>query len=253
MNADRLQAASADDHALARILARSTGELLMSLRRVATLDGRPLGQAGDRIAQAHLDAALRMHRPDDGVLSEEAADDRSRLRKRRVWVIDPLDGTREFSEGRPDWAVHVALVLDGEPTAAAISLPALDEVWCTRARTALAPAPAGPPRIVVSRSRPPAIAERVARILGATLVPMGSAGAKFAALMRGEASAYVHDGGMNEWDSCAPAAVAASMGLRVVRLDGSPMRYNRADPSLPDFVACRPELAGRLDEAIRAA
>ncbi|MDT5010281.1 MAG: 3(2), 5-bisphosphate nucleotidase, partial [Mycobacterium sp.] len=104
------------------------------------------------------------------------------------------------------------------------------------------PAPATP-RIVVSRTRPPAIALDVRDHLNGTLVEMGSAGAKVASVVQGIADVYVHAGGQYEWDNAAPVAVARAAGLYASRIDGSPLEYNQRDPLLPDIVICRPELA----------
>jgi 3'(2'), 5'-bisphosphate nucleotidase len=187
--------------------------------------------------------ALAEARPDDAVLSEEGADDPIRLRSRRVWIVDPLDGTREFSElDREDWAVHVALWEDGELIAGAVALPAQNITLATPVVPAPPPAPAAP-RIVVSRTRPPAVALQVRDALGGVLVEMGSAGAKVAAVVQGLADVYVHAGGQYEWDSAAPVAVARAAGLHTSRIDGSPLQYNRPDPLLPDVVVCRPEYA----------
>jgi 3'(2'), 5'-bisphosphate nucleotidase len=255
-------AATADDHALAARLATEAGDLLVDLRARAVteagasgrpVDGRALGAEGDRRAQELLAAGLAAARPGDAVLSEEAVDDPGRLSARRVWIVDPLDGTREFGEvPRRDWAVHVALVIDGVPAAGAVALPARG----TTLATDPAPAPPtrrdGPPRIVVSRSRPPAEAAAIAEALGGVLVPLGSAGAKAAAVVLGEVDVYPHSGGQYEWDSAAPVAVAAAAGLHVSRLDGSPLAYNRPDPYLPDLLVCRPELAGAVIAAASA-
>ena len=193
--------------------------------------------------------ALAAARPDDAVLSEEGADDPIRLRSQRVWIVDPLDGTREFSElDRDDWAVHVALWEDGELIAGAVALPAQGITLATPAVSPPPPAPSAP-RIVVSRTRPPAVALQVRDALGGVLVEMGSAGAKVAAVIQGRADVYVHAGGQYEWDSAAPVAVARAAGLHTSRVDGSPLQYNRPDPLLPDVVVCRPELA----EAVLAA
>jgi 3'(2'), 5'-bisphosphate nucleotidase len=240
--------ATADDAALAARLAETAGRLLLALRAGGELEGRALGDAGDAIAHQFLTRALAQLRPDDAVLSEEAAADPARLDRRRVWIIDPLDGTREYAEGRPDWAVHVGLAVDGVACAGAVCQPDLDAILAAPGAVC-APCP-GPLRIMVSRSRPPEAASRAAERLGATLAPMGSAGAKTMAVLRGQAQAYVHAGGQYEWDSCAPAAVAAAAGLHVSRLDGSPLVYNQADPWLPDLVVCRPELKDRLLAAL---
>ncbi|WP_047249057.1 3'(2'),5'-bisphosphate nucleotidase CysQ [Chromobacterium subtsugae] len=244
-----------NDHQLAADIAAQAAELLNQLRQGNTAGDKALGALGDAKSDALIAHLLRQARPDDGLLSEESAPDDARLRLRRVWVIDPLDGTREYSErerDRSDWAVHVALTEDGLPTACAVALPALGQLFSTAA-PALASAPPGPIRILVSRSRPPAIAERVAAMLDAELAPMGSAGAKAMAVLRGEAHAYLHSGGQYEWDSCAPVGVALAAGLHASRLDGSPCRYNQPDPFMPDLLICRRELAPALLDAIARA
>ncbi|TWP46994.1 3'(2'),5'-bisphosphate nucleotidase CysQ [Lentzea tibetensis] len=224
------------DGALATRLATEAGRLLMKVR------GSGDGPAGDQAAQVFLAAQLNAHRADDAVLSEEAPDDPRRLAAERVWIIDPLDGTREFAErGRVDWAVHVALWQRGVLTAGAVALPALGRTFDAEAPEQVSPR--GKVRLVVSRTRPPAFAERLAAAVHGELVPMGSAGAKAMAVVRGTADAYVHAGGMYEWDSAAPVAVARAAGLHTSRIDGSPLVYNRPDPWLPDLLICRPELA----------
>ena len=237
----------ADDHRLAADLARRAGELLVELRARLARSGAPAAVVraeGDRQAHELLATELAAARPADAVLSEEGVDSTSRLDAERVWVVDPLDGTREFSEpGRTDWAVHVALVIDERPVAGAVALPALGLTLSTADPPPLPVARAEPPRLVVSRSRPPQQALNVAAALGAEVAPLGSAGAKAMAVVRGEADVYVHAGGQFEWDSCAPAAVAAAAGCSVSRLDGTDLRYNQPDPYLPDLVICRPELA----------
>ena len=195
---------------------------------------------------------LAQLRPDDAVLSEEGADDQRRISRARVWIVDPLDGTREYGEPpRSDWAVHVALVVDGTPAVGAVALPAQGRVLSTGAPPRL-PQAVSPPRLVVSRTRPPAWTGDVAAILGATLVPMGSAGAKIAAVVSGDAEVYVHGGGQYEWDSAAPVAVARAAGLHTSRLDGSSLRYNQPNPWLPDLVVCHPTLAADVLAAVRA-
>lgn len=239
----------ADDHALAERLAEAAGSLLLRLRSEAPVEGKALGKLGDSVANAFLMGALRELRPEDGILSEEEAADPARLSKSRVWIIDPLDGTREYSEGRPDWAVHVALCVDGHPTAAAVAVPGLGETYSTAKPAPLALCENR--HVLVSRTRPPAEAEAVAASLGAALQGMGSAGAKSMAVARGEALAYVHSGGQYEWDSCAPVGVARALGLHVSRLDGSAPFYNQADPYMPDLLVCRPELADEILAAVR--
>ncbi|WP_242605791.1 3'(2'),5'-bisphosphate nucleotidase CysQ [Frankia sp. Cppng1_Ct_nod] len=229
-------------------MATDAGLLLLRVRaQVGFADPAVLRNAGDARSQVLLADALARYRPHDSVLSEEAADDPARLTARRVWIIDPLDGTREFAEaGRSDWAVHVALWQDGELTAGALALPAQGVTLATGAPLPERPAHAGGPRLVASRTRAPAVVGVVAEALGGTVLPIGSAGAKVAAVVRGEADAYVHAGGQYEWDSAAPVAVARAAGLHTSRLDGSALLYNRPDPLLPDLLVCRPELAGPI-------
>lgn len=236
------------DHELAARLATEAGELLLGVRaELADATAAERKDAGDKRAHAFLMTALAAERPNDAVLSEEATEEEkvnsTRLSADRVWIVDPLDGTREFGElGREDWAVHVALWQSGELVAGAVALPAQGVTLATP-DVAAPHASTGAPRIIVSRTRPPAIALAVREALNGTLVEMGSAGAKVAAVVQGVADAYVHAGGQYEWDSAAPVAVARAAGLFTSRLDGSPLRYNRADVLLPDLIVCRPELA----------
>lgn len=246
-----------NDHELAAAIAKRAGELLLEVRAAAEAEGvdeKTTKSRGDLMSNDLILAELARERPDDAVLSEESKDDPVRLTAERVWIVDPLDGTREFSEfGRSDWAVHVALVSAGTPIAAAVALPALGTVLSTANPPSLAPAHSGAPRLMVSRTRPPRITAYLAGVLEAELVPMGSAGAKTMAVVRGEADVYAHGGGQYEWDSAAPVGVAAAAGLHVSRLDGSPLVYNQPDPYLPDLLVCRPEMAAAVLAAIAAA
>ena len=230
------------DAELARAIATRAGEALLALRRDGELTGRALGDEGDRAANAVICSALAEARPDDAILSEERTDEGTRLTRERVWIVDPLDGTREYSEDRDDWAVHIGLAINGRASIGAVALPARGLILSSDTPLPL-PAPSQPPRMVVSRTRPPREAVAVAERLGAVSVPMGSAGAKAMAVVLGEAEIYLHAGGQYEWDNCAPAAVAAAAGLHVSRIDGSPLVYNRPDVSLPDLLICRRELA----------
>ena len=232
-----------NDHQLAHELAISAGALLLKLRSTG-LEGKELKDAGDQAAHLHLMSELARHRPDDGVLSEEGAADPARLTMQRVWIVDPLDGTREYSEPpRDDWAVHVALCVDGVATVGTVAMPARGVTLSTGHPLPVLDPHHGPPRLAVSRTRPTEHAQRLAETLGGTLVPMGSAGVKAMAVVLGEVEIYAHSGGQYEWDSAAPVAVAAAAGLHVSRLDGSPLVYNRENPYLPDLLICRPELA----------
>jgi 3'(2'), 5'-bisphosphate nucleotidase len=235
------------DAALAAHLAAGAGRLLIAVRENSGLSGKALGIAGDAAANRFLCDAIRTARPGDGLLSEEEKDDTRRCAQSRVWIVDPVDGTREFAEGRADWAVHVALAVDGVAVLGAVALPGLSgEVVLRSDRPAPLPAMAARPRFLVSRTRPAPEAEAVAAALGGELVPMGSAGAKAMAVVRGQGEVYLHSGGQYEWDSCAPAAVALAHGLHASRIDGSPLIYNRADTYMPDLLICRPEWAERV-------
>ena len=242
-----------DDDRLAADLAAEAGRRLLALRAAGGAADE-LRRAGDRSSHEFLAAELARQRPGDAVLSEEGADDLARLSADRVWIVDPLDGTREFGEpGRTDWAVHVALWERGELTAGAVALPAQDKVLSTAVLAhggATRPDRPGTLRLLVSRTRPPEFMTRLARKLDAELVPMGSAGAKAAAVICGDAEAYVHSGGQYEWDSAAPVAVAVASGLHASRIDGSKLSYNQAKPSLPDILICQAALADPLLEAI---
>jgi 3'(2'), 5'-bisphosphate nucleotidase len=242
------------DHALAAKAATGAGELLVALREELFSSGQHpslMGDIGDRQAHVFLLDLLRREAPGDAVLSEEGRDDLTRLRAERVWIIDPVDGTREFSEpGRTDWAVHVALTIGGVAVAGAVALPARQLTLATDPPPPARPPYDGEPRILVSRTRPPFQAQLIQESLGGRLVPMGSAGAKSMAVVLGEADVYAHAGGQYEWDNAAPAAVAEAAGLHVSRLDGSPLRYNQADPWLPDLLICRPDLAHAVLDAL---
>ena len=301
---------SDDDHALARDLAAEAGRRLLELR---ARGGEPdlLRKAGDRLSHEFLTAALADRRPGDVVLSEEGADDPARLTASRVWIVDPLDGTREFGDpGRTDWAVHVALWErtgsagsggSGDLTAGAVALPAQGQVLSTApaepAQCSIGPVITSPMfhragdapqgggaggdeeadgsggaagvdgrdageaagtrggdgrvRIVVSRTRAPGFVRNISDLIDAELVPLGSAGAKVAAVVCGEADAYVHAGGFYEWDTAAPVAVARAAGYHASRIDGSALAYNQANLLMPDILVCRPALAGTLLQAIR--
>lgn len=233
-----------DDATLAYRLAVGTSEILKGIRCVGLLDREALGRAGDDLAQDWIGRILAEHRPLDGFLSEELADDKERLSKERVWIVDPLDGTKEFADGRQDWAVHIALVENGIPTHAAVGLPDLGHVFHTDDVKAVR----GPRsyRITVSHNRKPLVADTIADELDSSLMPMGSAGAKAMHVLLGDADAYVHAGGQYEWDSAAPTAVCKAAGLHCSRLDGSELSYNHEDTYLPDLLICRPELADSI-------
>jgi 3'(2'), 5'-bisphosphate nucleotidase len=230
-----------DDAQLAEELAERAGALLLELRA-----GGADGKTGDKESDRFLLAELAARRPGDAVLSEESPDPAARHTAERVWIVDPLDGTREFGEaGRPDWAVHVALWVSGELACGAVALPAIGALRSSRTPVA-PPARDAVRRIAVSRTRPPAWAYPVAEELGAELVGMGSAGAKVDAVLRGEVDAYFHDGGQYEWDSAAPVAVAHAAGLHASHVDGLPLRYNQPDPWSPDLLVCDAGVAGRV-------
>ncbi|MBU6207093.1 MAG: 3'(2'),5'-bisphosphate nucleotidase CysQ [Alphaproteobacteria bacterium] len=233
------------DADLAAHLATVAGQLLLTVRESGLLSLKALGKAGDQTANQFLVHALKEQRPDDGLLSEEEKDNDARLTKSRVWIIDPLDGTREYGEGREDWAVHVALAVDGVAKVGAVALPGLGITLRADQPQPLSPANT-PPKMLVSRTRPAREALAIAEKIGAALLPMGSAGAKAMAVVLGQADIYLHTGGQYEWDSCAPVAVAAAHCLHVSRADGAPLVYNQRDTYMPDLLICRPEWAARV-------
>lgn len=242
---------SMTDADLAAHLATVAGQLLLTVRDSDLIDGKALGKAGDQTANQFLIHAIAAQRPDDGLLSEESKDTDERLSKSRVWIIDPVDGTREYGENRTDWAVHVALAVDGVPVIGAVALPGLNLTLRSDQPIAL-PKGNTSPKMLVSRTRPAAEAVAVAEKIGAELLPMGSAGAKAMAVVRGEADIYLHTGGQYEWDSCAPVAVAAAYGLHVSRADGAPLIYNQRNVYMPDLLICRKEWAEQTLNAYRS-
>jgi 3'(2'), 5'-bisphosphate nucleotidase len=242
---------AADDHRLAAWSATIAGERLEALRGQG-LEGRELKDAGDQLGHAILMRLLADYRPDDAVLSEEGKDDLARLSSRRVWIVDPLDGTREFSEPpRDDWAIHVALWQDGDLVAGAVAQPGMATTFSTADPPTVRLRAEGPPRIAVSRTRPPAFVEALTHRIGAELVPMGSAGAKVISVVRDVTDIYVHAGGQYEWDSAAPVVVARAVGLHTSRADGAPLAYNQEDVWLPDLLVCRPEFADQVSAFVR--
>jgi len=242
---------SMNDAQLAAHLAEVAGRLLLEVRASGMLSLKALGKAGDATANQFLVHALKEQRPDDGLLSEEEKDNAERLAKSRVWIVDPVDGTREYGEERADWAVHVGLAIDGVASVGAVALPGAGVVLRTDQPVAVPDAP-HKLRMLVSRTRPAAEAVAVAEAIGAELIGMGSAGAKAMAVVRGEADIYLHSGGQYEWDSCAPVAVALAHGLHCSRIDGSPLVYNQADVYMPDLLICRKQHAAEvLDQVVR--
>lgn len=244
--------ADIDDTELAARAADAAGQMLMHLRKDTLLTGSALGATGDLLANHLILAAIRHLRPEDAILSEESPDGAERLGRSRVWIVDPLDGTREYAEGREDWAVHVALAIDGAPAVGAVALPARSRLYRSDDPPVSAAEPQRAPILLVSRTRPPPEAGALAAALGAELRELGSAGAKAMAVVSGEAEIYFHAGGQHEWDNCAPVAVARGAGLHFSRRDGSAILYNQACPLVPDLLICRREWAGRALEALRA-
>ena len=239
------------DGDLAAHLAHVAGKILIEVRESGMFEGKSLGKAGDQTANQFLVHALRQQRAEDGLLSEEEKDNAERLAKERVWIVDPVDGTREYGEERTDWAVHVGMAVNGEPVLGAVALPGLDVVLRSDQPGEVPPAPETL-RMVVSRTRPAKEATGVCEAIGGELVPMGSAGAKAMAILRGEADIYLHSGGQYEWDSMAPAAVALGWGLHASRIDGSPLVYNQQDVYMPDLLICRKEHAAMVLEKVKA-
>jgi len=238
---------SETDQQLASRVATEAGAMLVELRDDLVAEGIhywDLKDEGDVAGHRYIMSALTAARPDDVILSEEAADNRRRLSAKRVWIIDPIDGTNEFAEHpRHDWAIHIALWESGELTAASVALPTLGITFDANPAAVVPPSTRAKPLLVTSRSRNPYCAVMVANALGCDVVRLGSAGAKAMAVVMGEADIYVHDGGMYQWDSAAPSAVAKAAGLHVSRIDGSPLKYNQESLWLPDFLVCRTEFA----------
>jgi 3'(2'), 5'-bisphosphate nucleotidase len=241
----------ADDHQLSAWLATVAGVRLEALRTEG-LEGKELKDAGDQLGHSILMQLLATYRPADAVLSEEGKDDKVRLTRNRVWIVDPLDGTREYSEPpRDDWAIHVALWEDGDLVAGAVAQPGMDTTFSTADPPVVSPRTSSRPRIAVSRTRPPAFVEVLAGEIDAELVPMGSAGAKVISVVRDVSDIYVHAGGQYEWDSAAPVVVARAAGLHTSRADGKTLAYNQEDVWLPDLLVCRPELAETVSSFVR--
>ncbi|WP_035008842.1 3'(2'),5'-bisphosphate nucleotidase CysQ [Corynebacterium jeikeium] len=236
--------AELNDATLAQRLAQGTGEILKGVRNVGLLRGTELGKAGDALAQDWIARSLIQHRPNDAMLSEEAEDDLTRLDNDRVWIIDPLDGTREYAGGRQDWAVHIALVENGKIIEAAVGMPDLGRVFSSSEVRAVEGARTN--RLVISQNTTPAIAEFIAEDLGMELVTMGSCGAKAVSVILGDNDAYVHAGGQYEWDNAAPVGIAQAAGLHTSRLDGTDLCYNCESPYLPDLVISRPDMADEI-------
>ncbi|KAB1501397.1 3'(2'),5'-bisphosphate nucleotidase CysQ [Corynebacterium sp. 320] len=236
--------AEVDDATLALRLALGTGEILKGVRNVGLLRDDVLGKAGDATAQGWIARCLEQHRPDDAVLSEEAPDDGSRLVKDRVWIIDPLDGTREYGSGRQDWAVHIALAEKGVITQAAVGMPDLGRVFHSNDIRAVGGKPTN--RLVISQNSSPEIGTFIAEETGMELVHMGSCGAKTVSVILGDNDAYIHAGGQYVWDNAAPVGLAQAAGLHTSRLDGSPVDYGAEDTYLPDLLICRPDIADKL-------
>lgn len=233
-----------DDDDLAYFLATGIGDIVRGTRAGGLLHGRSLARVANDVAQDWTDEVLSVHRPDDGTLSEGVSDDLARLDKSRVWIIDVIDGTKEFSTGRSDWSVHVALVVDGRPSLASVGLPDAGRVFRSDQVDHVDGTPSG--TMVISRNNPPEGVREVADTLGLTPRPMGSAGAKMLSVLLGDADVYVHAGGQHEWDQAAPVGVALAAGLHASRIDGSPIEFNKADTYSPDILVCRPELAEKV-------
>ncbi|MCG7268014.1 3'(2'),5'-bisphosphate nucleotidase CysQ [Corynebacterium sp. ACRQJ] len=236
--------AELNDATLAQRLAQGTGEILKGVRNVGLLRGTELGKAGDALAQDWIARSLVQHRPNDAMLSEEAEDDLARLDNSRVWIIDPLDGTREYAGGRQDWAVHIALVENGKIVESAVGMPDLGRVFSSSEVRAVEGSRTN--RLVISQNTTPAIAEFIAEDLGLELVTMGSCGAKAVSVILGDNDAYVHAGGQYEWDNAAPVGIAQAAGLHTSRLDGTELCYNCESPYLPDLVISRPDMADEI-------
>ncbi len=255
------------DLAFAIEAARAAGQRAMLLREAGRWEGKTLADVGDNACDGFLQGFIQGRYPEDGILSEETVDSPERLAHQRAWIVDPLDGTKEYSQLRDDWAVHVALTVAGACALAAVALPSQDRVlWGValegRERHGLdgagtllsgdSPA-ANPPRVAISRSHTPPWVEKFVAGLGGETRPAGSAGNKVAMLLTGEADVYVHKVGLKEWDTCAPETVARSLGWHVCKLGGDAHVYNRPDPKNHELVVCRPAAREGVLAALAAA
>jgi len=246
-------------------VAQQAGERAVGLRKEERWEGKMLADVGDQACDGYLQGTLFGRYTDDGVLSEETKDSPERLSKERTWIIDPLDGTKEYSQLREDWAVHVALTVNNECALAAVALPAQDRtLWAVNldgdCRAGLVGGgelakgeSASPelPRIACSRSHTPPWMERFHEAMGSgELVRAGSVGNKVSLLLLGQADLYVHKVGLKEWDTCAPETVARALGWTVCKLRGDEHRYNQPDPVNHELVICRPAWKDRVVEAL---
>jgi 3'(2'), 5'-bisphosphate nucleotidase len=255
-----------EDLALARDLAARTGARAIDLARRGRWSGRTLAELGDNAADGFLCGWLAAVRPNDAILSEETTDSRARLTAERVWIVDPIDGSKEYGSGGNEWAVQVALWVRGRLALGALALsgdgPVLagicgdsddtlgGEATPVRGTT---PEPSRP-RIIVSKNHTPKWAPDFAERLGGTIVTASGVGYKVARVLLGAADVYVHEGSIKlyEWDTAAPEAVARAFGWNVSGLDGGELVYNRVPPTTGDFLVCRPASKTRCLEALRA-
>ncbi len=244
--------------------ATNAGARAMHLRETARWQGDVLADVGDQACDGYLQGLILGRYPDDGLLSEETADSAARLSKTRTWIVDPLDGTREYSELRHDWAIHVALSIGGACALAAVALPAQKKLlWAVslagheragmqgEGRLRRGESESGRPlRVAVSRSHTPQWTSRFLEEIGGVPTPAGSVGNKVAMLLLGEADLYVHKKGLKEWDTCAPEVIARALGWSVCKLRGEEHRYNQKDPRNHELVVCRPAMRERVLEAL---
>ena len=251
------------DAELSTLIAQQAGKALLELREsFGSLDSGDKEQAnslrkqGDRIAHELLAEALAEQRPDDALLSEEGADNADRLDATRLWIVDPLDGTWEYGQGRWDFAVHVAL---WEPAAKRLSACTVDLPAQGLTRSMLDVVAGEPPfptdrpvRVVASRTRPPANLGQSLASLGGRLadaginqqgverLDVGSVGAKVNELVSGRAEIYVHDTGFYEWDVAAPYGIASHYGFVPSHVNGDQIEFNHMPPWVQDLLVCHP-------------
>lgn len=257
-----------NDSELSRDVAIEAGRLLLDLRATygdldpADVDtANRLRKEADRASHLLIADRISAARPDDVILSEEGKDDPARLVADRVWIVDPLDGTFEFGQGRSDFAVHIVLwVRDAlSPTgarlvASTVELPAqgLTRTDIDTPDVSFALPTDRPIRIVASRSRAPkwlpdavaVLADRMGREV--EVIDVGSVGAKVNEILCGRADAYVHDTGFYEWDVAAPYAVAHRYGLHASHVGGEPIRFNQDPPYVTSLLVSIPTLLDDL-------
>lgn len=235
--------------------ALKAGEEVARLRREGVRYGRKEGH--ELVSEADLRAGeilretLTRAFPLDGWLSEEDPDTSHRLGRERVWIVDPIDGTREYLQGVPEYAVSVGLVIEGRPALGVVHNPATGELFAAECISLVERPPTHatgvPFEALVGRGEQrwddlPPLPE------GAETRGVGSVAYRLALLARGESNAVLTGYGRAEWDVAAGAALCLAAGLRATDIFGEQIPYNQPDPTVRGLLAAEPGLHGRLAE-----